>query len=554
MAILKILDKRTGITYVYESSSYWDKKKKQPRSKRTLIGKVDPKTGEVVPTDGRCKHLSTEGKKQAKQKKEQEETKQKSIRTEENNKLIASTRRTFCGATYLLDAIAEKTGLRADLKRCFPDEYQQLLSLAYYLILEDSSALSRFSRWATIHEHPFGQDIPSQRSSEILRCVTEAAKTEFFRCLARRRKHEEYWAYDSTSISSYSEQLHQVKYGHNKDHEPLPQLNLLLLYGESSNLPFYYRKLAGNIPDVKTVRTLIADVSPLGVNKVKLLMDRGFYSTENINAMLSNHYKFLIGVSTSLADVKRMIKEHGSTMRNLDNYDTQHDIFCLCEKIDWFATKYSRKEADGLQVTPKRMYMHLYFNHTRAAEDEKNFMKRMAALREELESDNRQASHEAAYAKYFKISKTKGGCKVEIKHEAMQEAQSRFGYFALMSNEIKDAREALLLYRNRDVVEKAFSNIKERLNGNRLLVSSEEALEGKLFVHFIGLFLLSYIKKQMQEHKLFSKYTIPSLLDELDTIEMIHIPGKTPIIREVLNKQTELYKCMAVELPVGTLS
>lgn len=58
----------------------------------------------------------------------------------------------------------------------------------------------------------------------------------------------------------------------------------------------------------------------------------------------------------------------------------------------------------------------------------------------------------------------------------------------------------------------------------------------------------------MQEHKLFSKYTIPSLLDELDTIEMIHIPGKTPIIREVLNKQTELYKCMAVEPPVGTLS
>lgn len=159
-------------------------------------------------------------------------------------------------------------------------------------------------------------------------------------------------------------------------------------------------------------------------------------------------------------------------------------------------------------MTPKRMYMHLYFNHTRAAEDEKNFMKRMAVLREELESDNRQASHEAAYAKYFKVSKTKGGCKVEIKHEAMQEAQSRFGYFALMSNEIKDAREALLLYRNRDVVEKAFSNIKERLNGNRLLVSSEEELEGKLFVHFIVLFLLSYIKKQMQEHKLFSKYTI----------------------------------------------
>ena len=48
-------DKRTGITYVYESESYWDKEKQQPRSKRRLIGKLDEQTGEVVPTDGRGK-------------------------------------------------------------------------------------------------------------------------------------------------------------------------------------------------------------------------------------------------------------------------------------------------------------------------------------------------------------------------------------------------------------------------------------------------------------------------------------------------------------------
>ena len=332
MAILKRLDKRTNIVYVYESSSYWDKKKKQPRSKRVLIGKIDPKTGEMIPTDGRCKHLSTEGKKQAQEKEAQDKAKQQAAREKEDKKLITNARRYFYGATYLLDAIAEKTGLTSDLKRCFPETYRQLLSLAYYLILEDSAALSRFSRWAVTHEHPYGSDIPSQRSSEILRSVTEGSKMEFFRCLAKRRKHEEYWAYDSTSISSYSEQLNQVKYGHNKDHEPLPQLNLLLLYGEASNLPFYYRKLAGNIPDVKTVRTLIADVEPLGVKKVKLLMDRGFYSSENIDSMLANHYKFLIGTSTTLAEVKRMIKEHGNTMRNLDNYDTQHDVFCISEK------------------------------------------------------------------------------------------------------------------------------------------------------------------------------------------------------------------------------
>jgi len=58
MAMIKQLDKRSGITYVYESTSYWDRDKKQPRSKRTLIGRLDPYSGEVVPTDGRGKRRS----------------------------------------------------------------------------------------------------------------------------------------------------------------------------------------------------------------------------------------------------------------------------------------------------------------------------------------------------------------------------------------------------------------------------------------------------------------------------------------------------------------
>lgn len=55
VSVIKHKDKRTGITYVYESESYWDKEKQQPRSKRTLIGKIDDATGEIVPTDGRGK-------------------------------------------------------------------------------------------------------------------------------------------------------------------------------------------------------------------------------------------------------------------------------------------------------------------------------------------------------------------------------------------------------------------------------------------------------------------------------------------------------------------
>jgi hypothetical protein len=40
-AIIHQRDKRSGITYAYESVSHWDREKKQSRAKRTLIGRVD---------------------------------------------------------------------------------------------------------------------------------------------------------------------------------------------------------------------------------------------------------------------------------------------------------------------------------------------------------------------------------------------------------------------------------------------------------------------------------------------------------------------------------
>jgi hypothetical protein len=54
MAIIYQHDKRSGITYAYESLSYWDKEKKQSRAKRTLVGRLDTDSGEIIPTDGRC--------------------------------------------------------------------------------------------------------------------------------------------------------------------------------------------------------------------------------------------------------------------------------------------------------------------------------------------------------------------------------------------------------------------------------------------------------------------------------------------------------------------
>jgi len=140
-AIVFQRDRRSGITYAYESVSYWDKDKKQSRARRTLIGRVDDETGAIVPTDGRGRKTS-ESPSVAKR----------------GPVPSVNTARTFYGATYLLDAIGEELGIAEDLKQSFPGMDQQILSIVYFLILEDNNPLYRFEKWGSLHKHPYNLD------------------------------------------------------------------------------------------------------------------------------------------------------------------------------------------------------------------------------------------------------------------------------------------------------------------------------------------------------------------------------------------------------------
>ena len=531
MATVKQLDKRSGITYVYESVSYWDREKKQPRSRRTLIGRLDPATGEIVPTDGR-------GKRRA-----QKET---DPVVRKGPVPVAKTDRLFFGATYLLDQIGEVTGLTADLKTCFPDTYKQIQSIAYYLVLEDQNPLFRFKKWAAIHRHPYGKDIPSQRSTEIFQSVTEEAKMHFFRLQGKRRVEKEYWAYDSTSISSRSDTLRQVKYGKNKDDDHLPQINLALVFGAESRLPFYYRKLAGNVPDVKTIQELLRELDVLGYEKVKLVMDRGYYSAENINALFKKHLKFLCGTSSALSFAREFIREIGSKRDHYEYYNSNLELYVFTKTIAWDYEQERPYKGDVVKEE-RRMYLHLYFNPDKFSDDGKAFNRKLDTLKNELLSGHRMPEHEKDYKKYFEIKETpKRGVFLTVKQDAVDAAHERYGFFVLISNEVKDPVTALSLYRMRDVVEKAFWNVKERLNLKRTMTSSESSLDGKLFVEFVALIYLSYIQKKMEENGLFATYTLHELLDELDVIECFMEPGKAPIQGEVLKKQEQIYRDLDV--------
>lgn len=533
MAIVYQVNKSTGITYAYENKPYWDKEKQQSRSKRTLIGRVDPETGEIVPTRSYTK----------------KQEKERNVSVKPGPVAITKIRRSFYGASYLLDQIGKITGVAQDLKVCFPERYKQIQSVAYYLILEENNALSRFSHWQRLHIHPYGEDLPSQRSSELFQSIDEENRMNFFQKQGKRRIEKEYWAFDITSISSYSETLCQVKKGRNKENDRLAQINLALLFGEESGLPFYYRKLPGNITDVKTVKQLMAEFDVMGYKKVSVILDRGFYSKDNINLLFKNHQKFIIGVKLGLNYVKDVLEVERENLGLWTNLQTQFGAYGICRTIDWAYEQERPYKGDVLKDT-RRAYLHVFYNPEKAARDQVEMNDYLTSLHNDL-SENKKKDYRAKdYEKYFEVTTTpKRGKKIKPKEDAMREAARNYGYFALLSNEVHDPFEALSLYRSKDIVEKGFGNLKDRLNFRRMEVSSELSLNGKLFVEFIALIYLSYVKKKMQDAALFEKWTLQGLLDELDTIELFESPEHGRLLGEVTKKQEDIYLALGVEPP-----
>lgn len=533
MRIVYQTNKKTGITYAYENEPYWDKEKQQSRAKRKLIGKVDPETGEIVPTRTYRKKEKPVADSPAKP----------------GPVPIVKMQRSFYGATYLFDQIGKETGVEADLKDCFPDLYKKLLSIAYYLILEENNSLSRFSHWERLHIHPYGEDIPSQRSSELFQSIEEAKRMLFFQKQGKRRLEKEYWAFDVTSISSYSEVLKQVKDGWNKEDDRLSQINLALLFGEESGLPFYYRKLPGNITDVKIVKQLMSEFDILGYQKVKIVLDRGFYSKQNINGLYKAHQKFLIGVKLNLTYVKTILDEERANLKRWSNHQTQFGVYGLCRTINWDYEQERPYKGDILKGK-RRAYLLLYYSPEKAARDEINLNNHLTTLQKDLLEGTKRDYYAKDYQKYFEVTETpKRGRKVTPREDVIQEKLRNCGYFAMLSNEVKDPFDALSLYRSKDITEKAFGNLKERLNFRRMQVSSELALNGKLFVEFIALIYLSAVKRKMQDAKLFETWTLQGLLDELDVIELLEAPGHGRILGEITKKQEAIYGALGVQPP-----
>jgi len=510
------LNKKTGVTYVYESQAYWDKEKKQARSKRVCVGKLDPKTGEFIPS----KRLTS------------------STAAALDPSVTASAQ--VIGPMVVLDAFSKKIGLTKILKSVFGDTHRQMLVMSYYLCVM-GGALSHCETWARSHEPSIAPALSSQRISELLGKLGTDKKQSFFLKWMGKVVEHDYLCYDITSVSSYSELNEYIRYGHNRDKEKLPQLNLAMLYGQKSQLPVYYHRLSGSITDVSTLGNLLEHFKMLDIGNLHYIMDKGFYSKKNVDALVANRDRFTLAVPMNNKWVQKAVDGVYDTIHGPEGY----------QKID-DEVLYVHSMLHPWGEERRRCYLHIYFNAINRAVAIDRFNEELLGYKEELESGYPVTAHQEAYDTYFIITTTpKRGQRVAFNTEAVSTYIKRYaGFQALISHGIKDPVKAMQVYRDKDVVEKCFDDLKNTLDMKRLRMHSSATVDGRLFIQFIAVILISAIRKKMRETSLIRDYTVRELLREMETLTRIKYSGRyKSIVSEATKKQKHILKTLDIPLP-----
>jgi len=200
----------------------------------------------------------------------------------------------------------------------------------------------------------------------------------------------------------------------------------------------------------------------------------------------------------------------------------------------------------------RRCYLHLYYNAQRRATAVDRFNEELIQYKEELESGKLVSEHQDAYDAFFTIKTTpKRGTKVSYNNQSVSQYINRYaGFQVLLSSGIKDPVKALQVYRDKDVVEKCFDDLKNQLDMKRLRMHRSASVDGRLFVQFVALIYVSALRKEMRKSELIERYTVRELLQEMEALTKIKYSGKYGnILTEVTKPQRQILKSLGIDRP-----
>jgi transposase len=518
-------------TYLYESFSYRDKEGK-PKNKRKTVGKLDSATGQPIYKAEYLERMVAEGQ---------------PIPVSENGSpfttedIRRSSIRDY-GAFYLYHNLAEQMGLLDVLGKALPGCWEEVFNLAAYLI-STGDPFAYCEDWLAETEAFAVGPMTSQRVSELLYRITNEDRAIFYRTWCGLRSEQEYLALDITSTSSYAEMIDSVEWGYNRDKENLPQINICLLMGYQSRYPIYQTVYGGSLKDVSTLQATISTFKALAGEKPMIaVMDKGFYSAKNINAMLSEkqHVDFAIAVPFTGKFAKGLVKSESKDIDTLDNtiVNGKETLRAVTKVRKW--------------DSEHRIYAHVYYNARKAMGIKEDLYTHVATLRERAMEMPEKFASDPDYAKYLIIrrsEKVAGGYTVNVQDDVVAAELETAGWMVIVSNHIANAKEAIKIYREKDIVEKGFLRLKNSLDLGRVRVHSETSMQNKVFIGFISLILLSAIHNTMADKGLYAKMTMKKLILTLTKLKLQVVNG-VRVLFPVTKEQRTIYEAFDIKEPV----
>ena len=388
------------------------------------------------------------------------------------------------GATWLLDEVIADTPLSKALRDTFNtcNSTQKLLSLAYFKILEPEKAMYLYEDFALATRLPYHRPLDIGCITRFLQHVDSAKLDKFFVKLNQyciyeeeKQKNNDYYALDSTSISTCAKELDFSEWGHNKDGDLLKQINIVMLVNQKTGCPLYYRVYSGATPDVSTVSHLLKEYCRMGFNRSAILVaDRGYGSVKNIHHLYQDNQSFLLNMRTCFSICKNLIVKNLNALLDDCNYSLPLSQSVVTEKLKWnyplnrnTNTKRARLKGD--------MYVHIYLNHELRNSAEDTFRSTLANLLDKKKTDEKSLTQEEKdFLEKYTSTDDNGG--VFVSSTAKFEYMLGKGVRVLVSDIISDPVEADRAYRERNEVELGFRKLKDFTGAKRLHISSSETL------------------------------------------------------------------------------
>ena len=462
------------------------------------------------------------------------------------------------GDIWLLEQIAGKTGLRKDLEEALGGNREMadaIMTLAMFHITTGNT-FNRAAHWQRIERVPYRRPLTSPDITYLTQSITEQHRMDLFRLRAARTKDGDLCALDSTSRSAYGDSLADIKWGRNKERLPLEQTTEVVVYDLNTHMPIYYRTFPGNIPDSRSVETILLDLRHAGFPLLVLITDRGYESVRNMERYILDGQPLIMWVKVRQKMVLDRIRAFGSFIHSPEGMEVDEDSRIYYRQYD---IDYKVEVRSGVEKDADRLRLNLYFDPMRRSEELTSLdvaIKHQRAALEDIRQGGLPVDDDESIRKnypYFTV-KIKDDDRTLVSYELntkkVEEAKLSSGFYANLTHRLDlNPMQALDAYSLRDEQEKLFEQQKGPLGCDRQRNWSEDGKNGRLFIMFVALIMSSYLKYVWKTTDLKKSFCSSlEILDEMRSIRIVEHKGKAKHITPFVGRQLDI--CEAFGFPV----